>query len=124
MTGVIVYFVLCSMNGVRNIGIWFLWIRVSEISPASESHEECIRFDKETWTPPQRLLTACCIFEQLRFLFVLLTDVQGGTKMHVASGAADVSYLRIARFPVCLLTDVQGATKTCASSGAADVLYL
>ena len=124
MTGVIVYFVLCSMNGVRNIGIWFLWIRVSEISPASESHEECIRFDKETWTPPQRLLTVCCICEQLRFLFVLLTDVQGVTKMHVASGAADVSYLQIARFPVCLLTDVQGATKTCASSGAADVLYL
>ena len=29
MTGVIVYFVLCSMTGVRKIGIWFLWIRVS-----------------------------------------------------------------------------------------------
>lgn len=31
MTGVIVYFVLCSMAGVRIIGIWFLWIRVSSL---------------------------------------------------------------------------------------------
>jgi len=25
----VVYIVLCSMTGVRNIGIWFFWLRVS-----------------------------------------------------------------------------------------------
>lgn len=29
MTGVTVYFVLCSMTGVCRIGIWFFWIRVN-----------------------------------------------------------------------------------------------
>ena len=80
-------------------------------------------------------LTACCIREQLCFLYVLLTDVQGATRTHTSSRVAYVLYLWTATFPVCMLTDVQGAhpvcvltdvqgaTKTHSSAGATDVLH-
>ena len=92
-------------------------------------------------------LTACCIREQLCFLYVLLTDVQGATRTHTSSRVAYVLYLWTATFPVCVLTDVQGAhpvyvltdvqgvhpvcvltdvqgaTKTHSSAGATDVLH-
>lgn len=29
MSGLIVYFFFCTMAGVRNMGVWFLWLRVS-----------------------------------------------------------------------------------------------
>ncbi|GFR80356.1 LMBR1 domain containing 1 [Elysia marginata] len=30
MVAIIAYFVLCSMSGIRNIGVWFLWIKIRE----------------------------------------------------------------------------------------------
>ncbi|XP_046564132.1 LOW QUALITY PROTEIN: probable lysosomal cobalamin transporter [Haliotis rubra] len=47
MSGIIVYFVFCSMSGIRNIGIWFLWIRMYKIRPRR--------------TRPQGLLMLCMI---------------------------------------------------------------
>jgi LMBR1 domain-containing protein 1 len=47
MVGIIVYFVLCSMSGIRNIGIWFLWIRMYRIRPRR--------------TRPQGILMLCMI---------------------------------------------------------------
>lgn len=58
MTGVIVYFVLCSMTGVRSIGIWFLWIRMYKVRPGR--------------TVPQGLLMFCMI---LMFLVLAINIV-------------------------------------------------
>ncbi|KAK7100447.1 probable lysosomal cobalamin transporter [Littorina saxatilis] len=58
MTGVIVYFVLCSMTGVRRIGIWFLWIRMYKVRPRR--------------TVPQGLLMFCMI---LMFLILAVNII-------------------------------------------------
>ncbi|XP_041357046.1 probable lysosomal cobalamin transporter [Gigantopelta aegis] len=47
MVGVIAYFIFCSMSGIRNIGVWFLWIRMYKIRPRH--------------TRPQGLLMLCMI---------------------------------------------------------------
>ncbi|CAG5116660.1 unnamed protein product [Candidula unifasciata] len=47
MVGIIAYFVLCSMSGIRRIGIWFLWIRMYRIRPRR--------------TRPQGILMFCMI---------------------------------------------------------------
>nr|KAG5696000.1 hypothetical protein BaRGS_023379 [Batillaria attramentaria]KAG5709644.1 hypothetical protein BaRGS_001694 [Batillaria attramentaria] len=58
MTGIIVYFVLCSMTGVRRIGIWFLWIRMYKVRPRR--------------TVPQGLLMFCMI---LMFLVLAINVI-------------------------------------------------
>ncbi|KAL8570663.1 hypothetical protein ACOMHN_039098 [Nucella lapillus] len=58
MTGVIVYFVLCSMSGVRSIGIWFLWIRMYRVRVGR--------------TVPQGLLMFCMV---LMFLVLAINVV-------------------------------------------------
>ena len=30
MSAITIFFFFCSMSGVKNMGIWFLWLRVSE----------------------------------------------------------------------------------------------
>ncbi|XP_025109802.1 probable lysosomal cobalamin transporter [Pomacea canaliculata] len=58
MTGVTVYFVLCSMTGVCRIGIWFFWIRMYKVRPRR--------------TMPQGLLMFCMI---LMFLVLAINVV-------------------------------------------------
>ncbi|GFN89415.1 lmbr1 domain containing 1 [Plakobranchus ocellatus] len=44
MVGIIAYFVLCSMSGIRNIGVWFLWIRMYKIRPRRTSPQGLLMF--------------------------------------------------------------------------------
>ncbi|CAL1530463.1 unnamed protein product [Lymnaea stagnalis] len=44
MVGIIAYFVLCSMSGIRNIGIWFLWIKMYKIRPRRTSPQGLLMF--------------------------------------------------------------------------------
>ncbi|KAK6180086.1 hypothetical protein SNE40_012298 [Patella caerulea] len=53
MCGVVVYFVFCSMSGIRNMGIWFFWIRIYKI--------------RVRRTRPQGLLMLCMIL-----MFIIL----------------------------------------------------
>ncbi|XP_064605243.1 probable lysosomal cobalamin transporter [Liolophura sinensis] len=54
---IIVYFVFCSMSGIRNIGIWFFWLRMYRIRPRR--------------TSPQGLLFMCFIL----MLIVLAVNI-------------------------------------------------
>ncbi|XP_059144900.1 probable lysosomal cobalamin transporter [Physella acuta] len=44
MVAIIAYFVLCSMSGIRNIGIWFLWIKMYKIRPRRTSPQGLLMF--------------------------------------------------------------------------------
>ncbi|KAK3091500.1 hypothetical protein FSP39_020283 [Pinctada imbricata] len=45
--GIVLYLVVCSMSGIRNIGIWFFWLRMYKIRPRR--------------TRPQGILMLCMI---------------------------------------------------------------
>lgn len=44
MVAIIAYFVLCSMSGIRNIGVWFLWIKMYKIRPRRTSPQGLLMF--------------------------------------------------------------------------------
>ncbi|KAH9500668.1 putative lysosomal cobalamin transporter [Bulinus truncatus] len=44
MVGIIAYFVLCTMSGICNIGIWFLWIKMYKIRPRRTSPQGMLMF--------------------------------------------------------------------------------
>ncbi|XP_005110319.1 probable lysosomal cobalamin transporter [Aplysia californica] len=44
MVGIIAYFVLCSMSGIKNIGVWFFWIQMYKIRPRRTSPQGLLMF--------------------------------------------------------------------------------
>ncbi|XP_013083911.2 probable lysosomal cobalamin transporter [Biomphalaria glabrata] len=44
MVGIIAYFVLCTMTGIRYIGIWFLWIKMYKIRPHRTNPQGMLMF--------------------------------------------------------------------------------